>query len=307
LTLPSRLKKEGVDVLVGDIVEVDPFTSTVVRVFPRKSQLTRPKAANIDFALLVISITDPKPELEHLDRVLFHASVSLPVKPIICVTKVDLENKIDELLLYKNLGFRLMQISNKSLLGIEELKNELKGSLCVLAGQSGVGKSSILRSMFPGKHFKVGDVSHKSLKGTHTTRSSEIFYHEECDFMILDTPGFSRLDALESAVVVNNPIAFPEIELAERPCLYPDCKHLDEEGCSVVFSSTRKTSYRKLMNEAEQWEKLQKIEGKDQLKVKNNTETKIPLLKSSLRETSRKSKKQSFNREIDAMNSDEDV
>jgi ribosome biogenesis GTPase len=300
LTLPTRLQKEKVEVFVGDIVEIDLQNKTVKSVVPRLSMLPRPKVANIDQAFVVVAATQPEVEPEHLDRILCHAGITLPMKPIICLTKVDLIPEPPIFNIYRELGYTVISLSNKTGQGIEKLKPFLYNKAFVLAGASGAGKSSLLKALCPQFKIKVGDVSQKSERGTHTTRHSEIFevIEESNSYLILDTPGFSRLDAHCCPTDIAQEKSFPEIGFVKEACYFPDCKHTSEKGCVVSFTESRKASYVKLISEAERWEREQleskRVKDKKQT-TKQDSGTEIPMLKVSQRSNSRKRNRQSFN------------
>ncbi len=298
LTLPTRLQKEKVEVFVGDVVQFDSYDQTVKSVVPRQSLLPRPKVANIDQAVIVVAATNPPLEPEHLDRLLCHAGLTTPSPPIVCLTKIDLEPYPEVLKQYEKFNYPIVPICNKSGVGVDRLEHLLGHKMSVLAGSSGVGKSSLLNSISPQFSLKVGEVSQKSTRGTHTTRHTQIFKVK--NFYLLDTPGFSRLDAQTSQVEICSEKAFPEIGYTGEACAFPDCKHLDEEGCKVEFSESRKASYRKLMEEARRWEDEQLQSKKEKARrqsKKQDSTVNIPLLKGSLRAESRKSFKQNFDLE----------
>ncbi|MDJ0625140.1 MAG: ribosome small subunit-dependent GTPase A [Candidatus Caenarcaniphilales bacterium] len=298
LTLPTRLKKEKVEAYVGDIVELSQENKIIKSVFKRLSLLSRPKVANVDLAVIVVSSGDPPLESEYLDRLLCHSGLTLPLQPLICITKSNTFSPPGILKEYEDLGYTIVKVSNKTKYGIEELKNLLLNKTSVFAGQSGVGKSSLLNSLFPELNLKVGEVSSKSLRGTHTTRHTQIFdgsFNGQL-FHILDTPGFSRLDSQFTPFEIADFRAFPEIALKKTSCQFNDCKHLEEEGCAVRFTESRKASYRKIMEEAKQYEEdqSQTYTKERRESIKSDSNTTIPKLKASYRTTSRKKRKQDF-------------
>lgn len=297
LLLPTRLQKENIEVFVGDLVQIDFENKNIKKVVPRLSELVRPKVANVDQALIVVSAISPEPE--HLDRLLCHAGITLPEKPIICLTKIDLVpiNPIFEL--YKDLGYKIVLINNLTGKGLENLIPLLKNKMSVLAGASGVGKSSLLNSLCPDLKLKTAEVSHKTAKGTHTTRHTEIFEIFQESIFILDTPGFSRLNANCNPSQIADSRAFPEIGLTFEKCKFLDCKHKFEENCQVQFQKSRRNSYLKLLQEAEEWER-QNLESQKNKKeaIKTTSQANIPLLKGSQRAISRHTIKQAFEEEI---------
>ncbi len=301
LTLPTRLKKEGYECFIGDLIQVNPQNQTIIQIIPRLSLMPRPKVANIDQALIITSVCEPAPEPEYLDRLLTHASLTLPDKPIICLTKVDLQKPAPEFInLYRSLDYKIIELSYLRPESLEELKSYLFNKVSVLAGQSGVGKSSLLKKLFPEMSCRVGEVSKKSQKGTHTTRHTEMFEGRSGKniFYILDTPGFSRLDAQVNLTEINSAKAFPEIAQSKEKCYFEDCKHLEENGCKINFSESRKASYQKLAQESIERENEQlesrKVKDAENL-TKKSSSVNIPKLKASDRSISRKKQKQSLN------------
>ncbi len=298
-TLPTRLQKEGVNALVGDFVEINLINKTIEKVEKRISVLNKPKSANIDQALIMLSLKSPDPDFNYLDKLLFNVSMALPKKPIICVSKIDLLSKFSPCQggwgVYKNLGYKVIGISNILDVGINELKENLYNNLTIIAGKSGVGKSSLIKKLCPEMSIKIGNLSKKTNSGMHTTRHSEIFEIEDSKgkFCLLDTPGFNNfeIEYMPEDILKSN--AFPEIERARNKCKFPDCTHLGEEGCCVEFSESRRESYKRIMIQAFEWKeeqnKLRKVKEK---KLKINSETKIPLLGIKGRNVSRKSVKQ---------------
>ena len=302
LTLPTRSQKEGTEISVGDIVRMSK-ERTIIDVFERYSCLKKPKVANIDRAIVVISVKSPLPDLEHLDRLLVSCSLSLPQKPLICLTKTDLtllENKdgihkIREI--YEPLGYEIKEVCNLTGAGIDDLKDCLSDFFCIVAGKSGVGKSSLINRLNPSLSLKTGEISAKSLTGTHTTRYSEIFgiNFNNKSFYIFDTPGFSRNDlefSLEELLYSN---AFPELsEKKNGSCYFPDCTHRTEEGCTVKFHPSRKISYIKIVEECTEWQRdiLESRKAKISQKKKSVSDKEIPLIDVAKRSKSRKAFRQ---------------
>ncbi|MDX1918228.1 MAG: ribosome small subunit-dependent GTPase A [Candidatus Caenarcaniphilales bacterium] len=305
LTLPTRLQKEKTQVFVGDFVEISPDEQTIKALVPRQSFLQKPNASNLDRAVIVTATTQPSPEKEYLDRLLALSGLALPQMPLLCITKTDLKADLLFFERYKNLGYEMIALSNRIGEGIEELKALIEGQGIVLAGRSGVGKSSILKQLSPELEVKIGAVSHKNTQGTHTTRHSSLIQLEvkatEKLTFVLDTPGFSRLDLKVTPEGLIDERAFPEIALSKGKCQYPGCRHRGENGCMINFSQDRYKTYLKMLEEAESFagEKLELRKFKAEKHIpKQDSQVKIPLLKEKLRDSSRKTKRQKFQQEV---------
>lgn len=224
--------------LVGDNVEIvildeGEKLGNITELFPRKNELIRPAVANVDQALIIFALTQPEPNFNLLDRFLISMEKQ-GVKTIICFNKKDLASKeqietCSEI--YKKSGYRLITSCIKTREGIREIKEVLKDKTTVLAGPSGVGKSSLLNSLIPDAKMEIGKVSEKIKRGKHTTRHSEIF-HVEGETYLFDTPGFTSLllpdlekEALRSYYFEFNPY--------ENTCRFNGCVHINEPECSV--------------------------------------------------------------------------
>lgn len=192
-------RKEGQKPLVGDDVEIDILektekTGNIVRIFPRKNALTRPAVANVDQAMVVFAVTKPKPHFNLLDRFLVMME-SKGVPAILCFNKKDIADdlRIQELReIYGRCGYPILFSSARKKENIEEIKALLKGKTTVVAGPSGVGKSSIINLLQSDITMETGEISRKIDRGRHTTRHSELIAVDK-DSYIMDTPGFSSL------------------------------------------------------------------------------------------------------------------
>jgi len=311
LTLPSRLSKEGWKVYVGDVIRFCPQQKTISEIFPRLSFSQKPLLANIDQAIIIVTMSHPQLNLEHLDLLLFQSGHSLPQKPLICFNKIDLEEPSPEILsLYsQELGYTVLAISTEKYIEEDwvQFKTHLKGKSSVVAGLSGVGKSSILNCLCPELKLKTGKLSTKATAGTHTTRHLQIHKIplEENYFMLCDTPGFSRqVTELPLSSIINSQV-FPEIALAKDSCDFPDCTHTIESGCQVRFRASRAHSYQKIIQQAREYEaSLHNNHDNAKATHKKLTQTNIPILSRKQRAPSRKTDKQNFGDEelLDEMN-----
>ncbi|GAB6157383.1 ribosome small subunit-dependent GTPase A [Desulfotomaculum varum] len=233
-----RLAK-GAAALVGDRVRVTPVrgnTGRIDEVLPRKSELFRPPVANIDQAVIVFAVQDPEPNLALLDRFLVlaeHAGVS----PVVCLNKADLlsgRRDHEWLRLYRKIGYPTVITSTQSNEGIDDLRHLLAGKTSVLAGPSGVGKSSLLNAVQPGLQLKTGEISNKLRRGKHTTRHVELLPLTNGGF-VADTPGFSSLDL---PVMEREDLAccFPEFAACATECKFKGCLHYHEPHCAVKIA-----------------------------------------------------------------------
>lgn len=224
--------------LVGDNVEFsildeEEKEGNIDAILPRTNALIRPAAANVDQALVVFAITHPEPNLNLLDRFLVMMEIQhVPV--IICFNKVDLGD--DQLVeqyrtIYERAGYEVHFMSAYDETGLKEVRKILRGKTSVLAGPSGVGKSSLTNCIQPQAAMETGDISRKIERGRHTTRHCELFYVEEDTYM-MDTPGFSSMfiNALEPGDLKEY---FPEFAQYEEGCRFLGCVHVGEKVCGV--------------------------------------------------------------------------
>ena len=231
-------RKDKKKPLVGDDVVIsvqdeEKKAGNVDVLLPRKNELIRPAVANVDQALVVFAVSSPKPNLNLLDRFLISMrQQELPV--IICFNKIDLaeEKELDDLKeVYKACGCRVMFISVAERFGLEELERMLEGKTTVVAGPSGVGKSSLTNYLQPNAAMEVGSVSKKIDRGRHTTRHTELIWIKQ-DTYFLDTPGFSSL-YLQNLQREELRDYFPEFLPYEKQCRFQGCMHISEPDCGV--------------------------------------------------------------------------
>lgn len=230
-------KKNKVTPLVGDYVRfeiVDENHGFVTDIKSRANELNRPPISNVDQAILVFSIKEPDFSPLLLDKFLVHVERA-NIKPIICITKTDLLNKPDsdldaQLKVYQDVGYALIK-TNKLGQGIDELKEILKDKISVFAGQSGVGKSTLLNKFLPGIDLETADISRKLGRGKHTTREVQLIHLPEGG-MVADNPGFSQIDynGIESEDLADYFVEFADYS---RECKFRGCLHENEPGCAV--------------------------------------------------------------------------
>lgn len=258
-------RKQGITPLVGDIAEVeltDNGKGFVVGLQERRNSLVRPPIANIDRLLLILSITDPAPNVLVVDKMLAIAEYK-GIDAVIVVTKADLADTGALCSLYRSVGYEVKSI-NSLTDSPEEVSALIEGKLCVLAGNTGVGKSTLLNAIDPALALKTGETSHKLGRGRHTTRVSELF--KLGGGLIADTPGFSSLETAQLELIKKDKLelCFREFEPYLGHCRFTGCSHTKEKGCAVLaavesgeIGLSRHESYLAMYEEAKQikdWE-----------------------------------------------------
>lgn len=205
----GRFKNEEITPLVGDIVEIEitnesnkEQTAIIEKIEPRKNEIKRPKMANIDQIIFIISTKNPKPDLLMLDKQLAYVEM-LGIEPIIVINKLDLQDSYKTIQeLYTKIGYKTIATSAKQGQGIDDLKRLLINKISVFSGNSGVGKSSIINSLFGINKTQEGEISKKNKKGKNTTTDTRLYELMENTY-IADTPGFSsfEINEIESSML----------------------------------------------------------------------------------------------------------
>jgi len=262
-TMPGRFRMQGIRPIVGDRVEYSLSGNgqgRIESILPRETELSRPRISNIEQILLVLSLKKPAVQNLITDRFLVLAAyVKLPV--IIVVNKIDLINNAEFERFSEIYGeyYEICPVSSKKRINLDRLQEVLKGKISVMAGMSGVGKSSILNSLNPGLKLRVSEISRGSERGRHTTSYVELLQFEFGGF-IADTPGFANLE-LPEIVPESLGKCFPEIAQERGMCAFSDCVHVDEPGCYVKelveagsIHSSRYESYLIMYNELKERE-----------------------------------------------------
>ncbi len=231
-------RKNKITPLVGDHVIFQAENETdgyILEVLERKNELVRPPIANVDQAILVFSAIKPDFSPLLLDRFLVLVE-SNDIKPIICISKTDLIS--DELFqeiqeyakIYREVGYHVLLTSTKVREGLDQLLPLLDNQISVFAGQSGVGKSSLLNTLRPDLELKTDEISSSLGRGKHTTRHVELI--EVGGGLVADTPGFSSLEFL-TIELDELSYCFPEIYDAGSNCKFRGCTHISEPKCAV--------------------------------------------------------------------------
>lgn len=231
-------RNRGESPLVGDMVDFTKDSESdgsVDKIYPRKNELVRPPIANVDQAILVFSVKEPNFNTILLDRFLVVLE-SFFVKPIICLTKMDLLSDAEMAEIqpfiedYKAIGYELLTTFKDDSTLVERLQPMLEGKTSVLAGQSGVGKSTLLNTLIPELDLKTGIISKSLGRGKHTTRHVELI--EVCGGLLADTPGFSSFD-FDTIEKEELTACLPEFQRISEDCKFRGCLHIKEPKCAV--------------------------------------------------------------------------
>ena len=264
-------------VAVGDNVEIEvkeDGTAFIRSILPRRNYIIRRAsnlsrefqilAANLDMAVLVVTLVNPETSTVFIDRFLATAEAyNVPV--IIVFNKIDLltdpedHDLLDAILyLYRSIGYTVVPMSVMTGEGVDLLREELRGKTALFSGNSGVGKSSIINLLVPDAKLKVGDISEVHHTGMHTTTFSEMLdIPGDNAGHIIDTPGvkgFGTIDFEKSEIAHY----FPEIFKVSKDCKYSNCTHTHEPGCAVLaaveqslISQSRYNSYLSIMEDTD--------------------------------------------------------
>jgi ribosome biogenesis GTPase / thiamine phosphate phosphatase len=231
-------RNQKIKPLIGDNVEIDILdeatkVGNLISILERKNQLIRPAVSNIDQALVIFASAMPTPNLNLLDRFLV-MMLRQGIETIICFHKTDIVSKeeIERLrTIYMNCGYTVIFTSTLVENGVDCIRELIRNKTTVMAGPSGVGKSSILNLIQPKAHMETGPISAKIKRGKHTTRHSELFYAEDQAYL-MDTPGFSSL-TLEDLEKEELKDYFIEFQAYRDSCRFQSCVHVNEPNCAV--------------------------------------------------------------------------
>lgn len=221
-------RKNNIVPIVGDYVKISVGDNVITEIMPRRNELDRPVVANVDVAIIVTSTKKPNLDLKLLDKlisvVLFNG-----IEPVICFTKTDLLNDselemIDSLKKYYELiGIKVVINTDTN-----DIKKIIKNKICVLAGQTGAGKSSLLNKLDDKLSIKTDEISEALGRGKHTTRHVELY--QISDGYVADTPGFSALDLKG---MTKEQLRDTFLEFENYDCRFRDCMHNKEKECGV--------------------------------------------------------------------------
>ena len=305
-TRRTRLKKIGQKVMVGDRVLIEEpdwqdARGAIGEVSSRTTELQRPPVANAELILLVFAVSEPTLDPWQLSRFLVKAE-STALKLCLCLNKCDLISVEQQQQWQQRLeqwGYTASYISVERQSGIDELLSRLEGKITVVAGPSGVGKSSLIDALIPTINLRVGEVSGKLQRGRHTTRHVEL-YELPGGGLLADSPGFNQPDL--DFIPDNLAHYFPEARarLQHQSCQFNDCLHRDEPNCAVRGDWERYEYYLDFLDKAiaRQESLQQQPDEESNLKLmvkrsgKNQYEPKLQAKK--YRRTSRKVKNQNL-------------
>ncbi len=255
----TRVRKNDGKILAGDRVifrDNGDGNGFIVSMCERKNSLVRPPVANIDLLAMVVAPKDPAPYLYNIDLLTVIAEKN-GIECAVIISKSDLASHAEILEIYKKTPFKVVVTSSEAKEGIEEAKSLLKNKICVLCGASGVGKSTLLNSLYPELCLETGELSEKIARGKNTTRTTELFPLGEGTYLA-DTPGFTAVNTELYCAIDHKELhtLFPEFAEFEHKCRYADCTHTKETECGIFeavqngdIAFSRHESYKKLYGE----------------------------------------------------------
>ena len=244
---------------IGRITRVDSRKNYIIRKATKLSKSHQIIASNIDSLMLMVTVTHPVTYPEFIDRYLV-AAEAYTIPAILLINKIDLYGKKEEETLeewkdiYESIGYTCIPCSVKNNENIDRIKNLLTGKITLIAGNSGVGKSTLINVIEPGLELKTGEISNYHKSGKHITAFAEMFQLSQGGY-IIDSPGIRGFGMTD---MENEPLFhyFPEIFSISAQCKYHNCIHVNEPGCAVIqaiesggVSLSRYNSYLNLLEE----------------------------------------------------------
>ena len=244
----GSFRHDGISPYPGDNVLIstqEKGADCIVKILERRNIFNRPPAANIDKLFITVAAASPTPAFITVDKLLCAAEY-YNADAVILVTKSDLDPVMAETIraTYEKSGYKVFVTSSLRGEGVNELKDfvfsEIKSCTAFFAGESGVGKSSLMNALFPELALRTGEVSRKISRGKHTTRAVTLYPLDGvCSFtgaFLADTPGFGifELSSIEELNYEDVAGLFPEFQKHIGSCRYTKCTHLREEGCSIM-------------------------------------------------------------------------
>ncbi len=229
-------RKRNLVPLAGDRVVISVRESednTIDEILDRKNFFVRPPVANVDYMIMVSSVIKPVANTVIIDKMTAIAE-SKGIEPIIVFTKSDLSDTSELNEIYRKAGFKTFEFGAESSLPDDFLHLFSQNKICFFTGNSGVGKSTLINKINPEFDLATSDISEKLGRGKHTTRTAELLPFK--GGYIVDTPGFSSLDFTDCASIEPEDLQFyfREFKPFLNTCLFSDCSHICEKGCSIV-------------------------------------------------------------------------
>ncbi len=272
-------RKDGLVPTPGDWVEAIPSGDPdipwrILKILPRKNELVRPTLANLDCLIITLSSADPAPDFQLADKLLAVCWLH-QIDPVLCITKTDLPGNQADLIeqAYRPSGVKIVQTSPADKASHAALRQILGGRVVSFAGQSGVGKSTLLNQLFGDTKMETGEVSERIGRGRHTTRHVELFPF--LGGFLADTPGFTSLELSEFGVTAAELVTgYPEIQAISDQCRFTGCRHLGELGCAIdraTIDPGRLVRYRQFRTELELIKPYGQNRGSAQQKSSNQT------------------------------------
>ena len=249
----GKFRNEKKTPLVGDECIIDEQNKYILELLPRKNELKRPNVCNVDFCLIVTSMKSPSFNALLLDKEISLSLLS-KISPVLYFSKVDLLTKEEQKeyflikKMYQNIGLSVFDEQS-----LNELCAFLQAKIVVLTGQTGAGKSTLIKKLAPELNIKTNEISKALNRGKHTTRHTEIY--DVLGIWFCDTPGFSSLNLTEyPKEEIKN--SFKEFQ--KYTCKFRDCMHIKEQNCAVkealekgLINESRYESYKKMLSEVE--------------------------------------------------------
>ena len=249
-------RKEGRSPCVGDTVTFSD-EKVIKDIMPRRNHIIRPPLANMDQLIFVVSVCEPSPNLLLLDKFIAIAEYK-NIKPVVVITKVDLDRSDNIFSVYTKVGIDVVIIDYTDDSTVQKLKSMLAGKISAFTGNSGVGKSTLLNAIDSTLGIKTGEISKKLGRGRHTTRESQLYKLEGGGY-IADTPGFSTFETNKYDIIKKEELSacFTEFSDFSGNCRFSDCSHTCEKGCAVIqavkdglIPESRHESYCQMYEEA---------------------------------------------------------
>ena len=222
---------------IGFITDILPRKNYIIRKSINLSKQAQILAANLDLAILVVTLASPRTSLGFIDRFLVSAE-AYGVPTVLVFNKLDLFSAhgleiLEEFKeIYQNIGYQCIAVSALKGTNVQEVKDLIANKITIISGHSGVGKSSLINALLPEHELRTGEVSASSDKGQHTTTFAEMFSLPQGGF-IVDTPGIRELGIIDIEKAELGHF-FRDIFKVSHDCRFNNCKHINEPGCAVI-------------------------------------------------------------------------